>query len=229
MISLADIQPTFLPWRGYFDIIHKVDIFVFYDDAQYDRRSWRNRNRIKTPNGSQWITVPVLTKGKYFAPINEILIDNRQNWQHNHLKTIHHCYSKAPYFEQFFPLLVQVYEQPWERISDLDIYLTKMLADILGIRVQWVVSSDLKLTSRSTDRLVDICLALGADRYLSGPSAQAYIEPEKFKQAGITLEYQIYNYPPYPQINGIFDPHISVIDLLFNCGPDAPNYIWGTK
>lgn len=226
MTSLAVIQPSFLPWRGYFDIIHKVDLFVFYDDAQYSRGSWRNRNRIKTPQGARWITVPVI--GDFPAPINCVKIDNRQNWQHKHLEMIRQSYAKAPYLETYYPLLVDAYSQGSELISDFDIQLTKLLAQWLGISSRWIMSSELGLSSTRTARLIDMCQLLGADHYLSGPTAHSYIEPEMFEAAGITLEYQRYDYPAYPQLHGEFDPFVSVIDLLFSCGPEALAYIWGS-
>lgn len=229
MRRLAAIQPSFLPWRGYFDIIHKVDVMVFYDDAQYDRRSWRNRNRIKTHSGSQWLTVPVCTKGNYTQPINAILIDNTSRWREKHLRAIHHNYHRATYFKTYFSLLEHAYEDAWSAISDLDIHLTKLIAQELNIEAEWVLASELTLQSRRTDRLVQFCEVLQADHYLSGPTARSYIEPEKFARAGITLEYQVYDYPPYKQLHGAFDPHVSAIDLLFNCGPDSSWYIWGWR
>lgn len=227
MTSLAAIQPSFLPWRGFFDMIHKVDVFIFYDDAQYSREAWRNRNKIKTAQGVQWLTVPVLTSGHSTEPIHDIRIDDRHPWRRKHLEAIRHSYRKAPYFDRYFPLLSEAYAQPWELISELDIHLTKLVAELLGIQVQWVRSSDLGFTSRRTDRLIEFCTAFAADRYLSGPTAQDYIEPEKFDKAGISLEYQVYDYPPYPQLHGDFEPFVSAIDLLFNVGDQAAMYIWG--
>lgn len=226
---LSAIQPSFIPWRGYFDIIHKSDVFVFYDDTQYERRSWRNRNQIKTANGRLWLTVPVLTKGKYDENIQHICIDNTQEWKSKHLESIKRNYLKTPYFEQYFDDLRAIYNQDWLRISDFDMELTRWIACQLGITVRWELASGLGLSSKRTDRLVEFCTTLKADHYLSGPSARNYIEENKFSEQGIKLEYQVYEYPEYPQLFGQFDGNVSIIDLLFNCGIRSAYYIWGWR
>lgn len=228
MKKLAIIQPSYIPWRGFFDIINQVDVFVFYDDVQYERRSWRNRNKIKTSNGTKWLSVPVKTKGKYNALINEVLIDYDRDWQKDHIRSIYHNYCKSTYFEKYFPLIVKILEKPWTTISELDIEMTKLLANELGIRVQWEKSSDYVFDGTKTKRLINVCKEFGADYYLSGPSARDYIEPELFNEASIDLSYQNYNYPEYTQQFGEFEPFVSVVDLLFNCGENAPDYIWGS-
>jgi len=229
MTVLADIQPFFLPWRGFFDIIHKSDIFVFYDDGQYVKGSWSNRNKIKTADGVQWITVPVQMRGHLGAAINEVRIVNALPWKKKHLRAIEQNYRRAPYFDKYFPLMEEVYAQPWDRIADLDIHCTKLIARLLGLEVRWILSSELGFTSRATDRLVEVCTALGADVYVSGPAGEAYLEPEKLERAGVRLEYQVYDYPAYPQLHGPFEPAVSIVDVLMNTGPEAPRYIWGEK
>ena len=226
---MACVQPCFLPWKGFFHIIQKSDVFVFYDDAQYDRRSWRNRNRIKTPSGSKWLTVPVHVKGRYYEAINKVRIRNDLPWKHKHLETIRHSYTKAPFFEMYFEWIRGVYDRDWSLISDLDIALTRELSRELGLSTRFALSSELDLVAGRTEKLVEICLAHGADRYLSGPTAKAYIQEEKFIKAGLELEYMEYQYPEHPQLHGPFDHFVSIIDLLFNCGPEAPCYIWGDR
>lgn len=227
MTVLASIQPCYLPWRGYFHIIHKSDIFIFADNLQYNKQNWRNRNQIKTGNGCRWIVVPVQresTRGK--ANIDEVLIDNSWRWGLNHWRMIYQTYYNAPFFGKYSAFFEHVYKKKWEKLVDLDIYLTKHICSFLNIRTKFLRSSDLDIQGKKTDYLINLCQKLRATHYLTGPSAKSYIEENKFKHIGVTLKYQGYNYPEYPQLHGKFAPHMSVIDLLFNCGDKAPYYIW---
>jgi hypothetical protein len=222
------LQPSYIPWRGFFDQINKADIFVFYDDVQYDKRGWRNRNRIKTPQGSRWITIPVHSAGAQIdhTPINQIQISWDQPWNQEHLKALQHSYTKAPYFKQFLPLLEEIYNRHDELLSDFTIHSTIALAKTLGItQTKFINSSELNISGTKTDHLISILKRLGADHYISGPSARDYIEGEKFRDSGIFLEYMDYNYPDYPQLFPPFDPQVSILDLLFMCGSDALKYI----
>lgn len=221
------VQPCYLPWRGHFHLIEKCDIFVFYDDVQHTVRDWRTRNRIKTAHGSHWITVPVLSKHRRSQRIMDVEIDNSQPWRHDHWKTIRLAYSKAPYFSKYAEILESTYAREWTSLCELDIHLTIELCRALGIQRNFVRSSQTKTEGVKTERLVNICKAVGADHYISGPTAKAYLDETLLQEAGITTEYMVYNYPPYPQLYGNFDPFVSVIDLLFNCGPASPDYIWG--
>lgn len=228
-MNVVILQPSYIPWRGYFDQIHKADVFVFYDDVQYDRRGWRNRNRIKTRDGGLWLTIPVHSRGAQIEniPINEIEIDWQQPWNQQHLKAIQFNYGKTPYFKTYFPWLEEAYHRQPALLADFTIPLTIEMAGKVGIdATRFVRSSELHVTGKKTDRLVEILLKLGAKHYISGPSAKSYIENEKFEQAGITLEYMEYNYPEYPQPYPPFDPFISVLDLLFVTGPEASRYIF---
>ena len=223
------LQPSYIPWRGYFDLIHKADVFVFYDDVQYDKHGWRNRNRIKTPSGVQWLTIPVLTKGK--ENLASSRINSQANWEQKHEKTLHQSYGKAPYFADYISLLKQVYErQPRaELLVDVTIELTITLARALGIRhTNFVRSSELHSEGTKTERLINILQTLGATHYISGPSAKNYLQEDEFRRAAITLEYARYDYPEYTQLYPPFDPQVSILDLLFMQGPDAFRYIWGT-
>jgi WbqC-like protein family len=223
------LQPSYIPWRGYFHQIRKADFFIFYDDVQYDRHGWRNRNRVKTPNGSRWLTIPVLNKGACanHTPINEIAVDWVQPWNKKHMETIRQAYGKAPYYERYRGLLKEFYGFQTRLLADFTIETTIALAKELGIMgTRYLRSSSLPAEGSKTDRLLSILRHVKATRYISGPSARDYLEEEKFRDAGIILEYMAYDYPEYPQLYPPFDPRVSILDLLFMTGPDAPSYIW---
>lgn len=224
------LQPSYIPWRGYFHQVRRADVFVFYDDVPYDRRGWRNRNRIKWPGGPRWLTIPVLARGSRLdlTPIREIRIDRAQPWARTHRETLRHAYGKTPHFEAYRGLVEGLYARDDEFLADFTIASTIALAGALGIdRTRFVRSSDLPAEGRKTGRLLSVLAALGASHYLTGPSARAYIEEEAFRRAGIALEYMSYDYPEYPQLHPPFDPHVSILDLLFMAGPGAPAFIWG--
>ena len=221
-------QPNYIPWRGYFHQIRKADVFVFYDDVQYDKRGWRNRNRIKTANGPIWLTIPVRTKGlrENHTPINQIAIDWTQDWPRKHWMTIRHAYGKAPFFNHYATQLEEFYRTRHELLADFTIELTITLAVTLGItRTNFVRSSSLNAAGTKTDRLLRILQSLGATHYISGPAAKNYLEENKLADAGIALEYMVYDYPEYPQLYPPYDPHVSVLDLLFMTGADSAKYI----
>lgn len=222
------LQPSYIPWRGVFDQIQRADVFVFYDDVQYDKRGWRNRNQIKTAAGKQWLTIPVHSRGAQVEhiPINQIRISQETDWGAQHLKALQHAYAKAPCFEQTLPLLLEFYQRKDEFLADLTIDLTIALARELGIQhTRFLRASALQVQGTKTERLIAVLQTIGADQYLSGPSAREYIEPEKFEQAGIQLEYIEYNYPEYPQLYPPYDPQVSILDLLFMTGREAHLYI----
>jgi hypothetical protein len=227
MRTVAAIQPCYLPWRGFFDFIHEVDAFVFLDDVQYTVRDWRNRNRIKTPGrGCVWLTVPV--SGGRDQLIKDVRIERSQPWARKHLDAITRNYGRCRYFERYFGMLRASLDSGHELLADLDIELTRLICSDLGIQTTLVRSSSLDCGGAKDDRLISIVRAVGGRRYLSGPSARAYLQPEKWRQAGIELAYKDYEgYPEYPQIEGPFESSVSVIDLLFAVGERAPDYIWG--
>jgi hypothetical protein len=212
-----------------FDQIQRADLFIFYDDVQYDTRGWRNRNQIKTPKGKQWLTIPVHSRGAQTQniPINQIRIAWDTPWNETHWKAIQHSYGKAPYFERYRPLLEKFYQRHDEFLADFTMELTMAIACELGnTHTRFMRSSAIAgITGQKTDRLIQILQAVGATHYISGPSAQDYIEGEKFNQAGISLEYMQYNYPEYPQLYPPFDPQVTVLDLLFMTGPQASHYM----
>jgi len=221
------LQPSYIPWRGYFHQIASADCFIFYDDVQYDTRGWRNRNRIKSAHGSQWLTIPVHHKGSQteHRSIQEIRIACDRPWHQEHWKTLEHCYARAPYFADYAAQLAGFYERPPDLLADFTIGLTETIAGWLGLETQFLRSSTLEACGTKTDRLIDILQKVGASHYISGPAARSYIEEDKFNRAGIRLEYMVYNYPEYPQLYPPYDPQVSILDLLFMTGPRALEYI----
>ena len=228
-MKVVILQPSYIPWRGYFDQVCHADLFIFYDDVQYDKRGWRNRNQIKTPKGKQWLTIPVHSRGAQTEniPINHIQIVRDHPWSQNHLKAIKHAYSKAPHFDRYLPLLEKFYQRRDEFLADFTIDFTIALAHELGnTHTRFMRSSEIGgIHGQKTERLIQILHAVRGTHYISGPSARDYIEKEKFDSADITLEYMEYNYPEYPQLYPPFDSYVTILDLLFMAGPEASNYI----
>ncbi len=215
---VAILQPGYLPWLGFFEQMYQSDVFVLYDDVAYDKHGWRNRNRIKTPNGAQWLTVPVLTKGRGKPAINEVLIDQGQNWRKKHLASIRQNYSEAPCFDQYIHMFEEAYSREWERIVDLDVHFIEMLAMILGLERPIHLSSTLTAKGDRVERLINICKEVGADTFYEGAAGKNYIEKADFEDAGIGVKFQDYQHQPYKQLYGDFVPHLSTIDLVFNHG-----------
>jgi hypothetical protein len=229
-VNCVILQPSYIPWRGLFHQIHKADVFVFYDDVQYDDRGWRNRNRIKTASGTQWLTIPVSSGGAQVeaTPIHEVPICWDRPWARKHWTTIRHAYSRAPYFARYAPLLESFYARRDELLADFTIDFTLALAKELGIDgTRYVRSSTLDVGGERMDRLIGILKAVGGSHYISGPSARDYIDEGMLAAAGMTLEYMSYDYPEYVQLHPPFDPQVSILDLLFMKGPEAPAFVWG--
>lgn len=228
MKKAAIIQSGYLPWKGYFDIIHEVDVFVFLEDVQYTKRDWRNRNKIKTPDGIKWIYVPVISGIN--QRIYETKIDYSIDWREKHKKTIHHFHAACEYYDSYKDEIFEIYNNTYETISELNIFAIKKISDLLGIKTTFIKSKDLSTSGTKDDKLIEICQKIGADYYLSGPAAKDYIVKSKFEKAGIELKYKDYSgYPEYNQLWGEFDHYVSIIDLIFNCGEKAPYYIWRWK
>jgi hypothetical protein len=223
------LQPSYIPWRGFFHQIQRADLFVFYDDVQYDKRGWRNRNQLKTSSGKKWLSIPVNSSGAQTEriPISQIRISWEKDWGKEHLLFVQHNYARAPYFKHYEPVLRSFFQRRDEFLADLTTELTIALARELGIHhTRFIRSSELNASGEKTDRLIDVLKKVGASHYISGPAARDYIEPDKFEKSGISLEYMDYNYPEYPQLYPPFDPFVSVLDLLFMTGPDASADIW---
>lgn len=229
MTRVAIIQPNYIPWKGYFDIMHGVDVFVFLDDVQYTLRDWRNRNRIRAPDGSsRWISVP--TVGGRNQRIADVRIDRSQDWARKHCETLRHSYGRTPFFARYFPEFVEIACADWSHLADLDIALTRRIAGWLGLEPRYHRSSELRPTGLRDERLIELVRRVEGTVYRSGPSARAYIRPEAFSAAGIQLVYHDYaGYPEYPQIARPFDHHVTILDLLFATGPTARDYIWGER
>jgi hypothetical protein len=227
-MNVVILQPSYIPWRGVFHQISKADLFIFYDDVQYDKHGWRNRNQIKTAQGKQWLTIPVHSGGATEGLlIKDAKIDWSKPWAANHWKALTFAYAKAPYFRQYASLLEPFYQRHDDLLADFTIDLTIALARELGIsHTKFMRSSEIPgIDGQKTDRLIQILTKVGTTHYISGPSARDYIEQDKFDAAGITLEYILYDYPEYPQLYPPFEPQVSVVDLLVMKGPDSLKYI----
>ncbi|MBN1166303.1 MAG: WbqC family protein [Methanospirillaceae archaeon] len=227
-MKIGIIQSNFLPWKGYFDFIHDVDKFVFLEDVQYTHRDWRNRNKIKTPNGLKWISIPVIKKD--LQAINETEINNSLNWRDKLVLSIHHSYASAPYYHSYKDDIMDTLKKEEKYLSNLNIILIRKLSELFGIETEFVNSLELNPEGSKDEKLIDICIKLGADTYQSGPAAQAYINEKRFSCENISLVYKDYSgYPKYSQLWGEFRHDVSIIDLLFNCGEKSPDYIWGWR
>jgi len=221
---LAALQPSYLPWLGAFEQFARSDIFVFYDDVQYDRDGWRNRNRIKTAQGTRWLTVPVQTRGKFGQRILDVKIDNRQAWARKHLQTLEQSYAKAPHLHSVMAELRAVLEQPWDSLVDLNITLFLQLARSIGLERRVRRSSELSLPDGKNERLLALCRMFGARTYYTGSSARDYLKEEFFQEAGIKVLWQNFQHPVYPQLHGDFVSHLSALDWLLNC-PESERFI----
>ncbi len=226
MKRVAILQSNYIPWKGYFDLIAAVDEFILYDDMQYTRRDWRNRNQIKTPHGLQWLTVPVRVSGKFHQTIRETEIDGTA-WAKAHWKALEHNYHRAPHFDAVAAPLAPLYlEKSYTHISQLNRRLLEAVCGFLGIRTVLRHSWDYTLVEGRTERLADLCAQAGGTEYISGPAAREYIDERVFAERGIALRWFDYEgYPEYPQLWGAFTHQVSILDLLFNCGTDAPRYM----
>lgn len=221
------IQSNYIPWKGYFDFIDSVDVFILLDDVQYTRRDWRNRNRIKTRDGLRWLTIPVDVKGKYFQRIDETRIA-RHDWIDEHLAALRHAYAAAPYFSGEWPEVAKIYEtvrgQPM--LSNVNERFIKALCSRLEIGTALRRSSDFDPAAGKNERLISLCRQAGADVYLSGPAARDYIDEAAWNAAGIEVQYKSYDgYQVYPQLHPPFEHGVTILDLLFNAGPEARSYL----
>ena len=223
------IQSNYIPWKGYFDIIHDVDLFVFYDDVQYTKNDWRNRNRLKTEHGERWLTIPV---GKRESRrICDVAMPSGP-WARDHWRRIEAAYRRAPYFERYRAYFEELYlRRPWSTLSEFNQALVTGIArDLLGITTPYVDSRIFPLTQTKGGRVVELLQHVGASAYVSGPSAKAYITDERFLAAGISVAWKDYQgYPEYEQFHGPFVHAVTILDLLFHTGPNAPYYIWGWR
>ncbi|WP_431323473.1 WbqC family protein [Rhizobium sp. YTU87027] len=226
MKKIAILQSNYIPWKGYFDIIAAVDEFILYDDMQYTRRDWRNRNQIKTPQGLAWLTVPVKVRGKYHQTIRQTEIDGRE-WATAHWKSLVLNYKKAPHFDEVAAFLEPFYfSNDYDLLSPLNRALLESICRYLGIMTRITNSWDYELVDGKSERLADLCVQAGGTEYISGPAARAYIDEKVFSERGLKLAWFDYQgYPEYPQQWGEFVHAVSILDLLFNCGKDSSAFM----
>ncbi len=224
------LQPGYLPWLGFFEQVARCDVFVLYDDVRYDKDGWRNRNRIKTANGAQWLTVPVVVRFDQQPLISEVRIDNKTNWRKKHLASIRQNYSKAPFFKDYIGVFEEAYSTDWEYLADLDMHFILKLCGCMGLGGKKILrSSTLGIEGGKIDRLVAICRRLGSDSFYEGAAGKNYIEESAFEAGGIRVEYQDYKHPVYNQLYGDFIPYLSAIDLLFNHGVESLSILTNEK
>jgi len=213
-------QPNYLPWVGYFNKMARSDVFVMFDDVQLIRgKSFVTRNRVKTANDVQWLTVPVKEKGE-LRLIKDVPIVQDGKWQQKHWRTIQLSYKKAPYFDRYEGKLSQIYDAHWENLSELNVTLIKLIKDLIGIKTTLVLSSEMNIEGGGTEKIISIVKELKADKYITGEGmgSQRYINEEDFKKNNIELVYQQFEHPVYHQLWGDFVSNLSIIDLLFNEG-----------
>ncbi|MGZ8842355.1 MAG: WbqC family protein [Pyrinomonadaceae bacterium] len=223
---MAVVQSNYIPWRGYFDLMNVVDEFILFDNMQYTRRDWRNRNLIKCRTGIEWLTIPVKVKGKYFQEIKDTVISDVE-WNHHHWKTIVHCYSKARHFSDYRETFEELYLNTKEiQLSLINHRFLAAICRLLGIKTKLTWSMDYQLIGDKTERLVSLCKQAGATNYLSGPKARAYLNEDLFAREAITVSYMDYSgYPEYNQLYPPFQPAVSIIDLIFNEGDRAHRFM----
>ncbi len=216
-------QPQYLPYIGYFHKMACCDVFVFLDDVQYKKNEWQNRNRIKTASGEQYLTVPV--HYKFPAKIKDVGIDTHTGWAKKHAAGLEMNYMRAQYFNKYYETIRNIINKEWDNLASLNTRVTLELADMLEIKCKTLSSSSLPVEGESTDRLINICKHLGADTYLSGSGGKGYLIEERFAENKITLKYQSFHCPEYPQVpfkeQKSFLPNLSIVDLLFNCGHES--------
>lgn len=227
-MSITIHQPEHMPWLGFFHKLNMADTYVVLDNVQYRRRYFQNRNKINTKDGWQWICVPVIKEAR-----NDLLIKDARifkedmEWREDNIKTIYQNYCKAKFFEFLWPEFKDTYCSEYARLSDLNIALIKLILKKLKVKKDIVFASELCVDGEKGDLILNICLVLGAKKYISGISGKEYLDIGKFNKGGVEVIFQEFHHPIYPQLYGSFSPCMSVIDLLFNCGPDSLNVING--
>jgi|TARA_B100000745_G_scaffold74993_1_gene45306 hypothetical protein len=210
-------QPEYLPWLGFFKKMMNVELFVFLDDVQFRKKGWQNRNRIRINDGTTLLSIPVHTHS--YPKINEVTIDNEKNWSIRHKKSILYNYARAPYFDEIKDFIESIFEKKFQYLVDLNTEIIKFIMNELEIKSKIVFSSELEISKKGSDRVLDICKAVGADHYITGTFwAESNLRVEEFKKSNIDVEFQKFQHPIYKQIHGEFIPEMSIIDLLFNEG-----------
>ncbi|MEF9864669.1 MAG: WbqC family protein [Christensenellaceae bacterium] len=229
-LTLAVNQSNYMPWKGFFDLIHSVDLFLFYDEVQYTKNDWRNRNRIKTNAGVRWLTLPC--GYDIHKSISDVTLNPNIDWQKAHYEKLKQYYKKAPYFHQFKDFLEDVYlDKKWKYLSELNQYTIQYISNtILKCNTKFQSSTDYFSHGKKQEKLLSLLQSAKADTYISGPAAKCYMDVDVFSKNHIKVLWKSYSdYPVYPQINGEFEHCVSILDLIFNTGSDAPYYIWGHR
>lgn len=226
MKKVAILQSNYIPWKGYFDLIASVDEFILYDDMQYTRRDWRNRNLIKTPQGLHWLTIPVAVKGKFHQRINETLISD-PDWAKAHWQVIERNYSRSAYFKEYREQVRELYlDSTSMHLSEINHRFLTSILELLGVKTKVSWSSDYTLEGERSSRLLSLCQQAKAQVYISGPAARDYLDTEIFTRSEIEVEWMDYSgYPTYRQQYGDFEHGVSILDLIFNEGPDSPTFM----
>ncbi len=219
-MKVAIHQPQYLPWLGHFAKLAAADCWIFLDTVQYEKNGWQNRNRIKTPRGAQWLTVPV--RARLGTLIRDVEIDAGQPWQRKHLEALRVNYARAPHFARYFGDLERLLRRPWRLLADLNVEVTRFLAGALGLSRRMVRASELPAASADpTGRLLDLCRAVGADSYLAGQDGARYMDLEQCRGSRVAVWGQEYQHPTYTQLDGDFLPFLSVVDLLLTHGESS--------
>jgi len=223
--TVVILQPSYIPWLGYFNKIAKSDIFVVLDNVQYKKREYQNRNRIRTKQGWLWLTVPVITKEKFFQKINEVEIDNTADWKEKHFETIKVNYSHAKFYKDYIGFFENCFQKDWQKLQDLNMEIINFALQVLDIKTPLKLESELQIEGTSTQRIVNICKKLSANTYLSGSGGKDYMNESLFQNENIGLEYQSFTHPRYEQVYPGFEPYMSIIDLILNHGQESRNFI----
>jgi len=245
-MKLGALQPGYLPWLGFFDQIARCDVFILYDDLPYRKDTWRNRNRIRTPQGWCWLSVPVHNDGLLQKTIREVEIREERQWRRRHWRALQCNYARAPFFPAYEAFFAKLYEQRWRFLIDLNVAIIRYIVEVLGLQTRLVISSETGLEREflgvrtrvrdPTGRIAFLCQRLGADCFLEGALGRTFMEPARLTPVGITMEFHDYRHPRYrqqfshyAQLCGGFIPYLSVIDLLFNHGPESLDILTGRK
>jgi hypothetical protein len=223
--KVAILQSNYIPWKGYFDIIGLVDEFIIYDEVQYTKNDWRNRNKIKTPSGIQWLTIPV-SQNSLSQKISQTEV-SFTNWGKKNWNALRSNYGKAPFFKTIGGPLEEFYHtSTFTKISDINFWLINHICSVVGITTKITDSKLYTLEGDPTERLVSVCKQAGAQIYLSGPAAKDYLREELFTDEGLAVEWMSYSdYPEYPQLYPPFEHGVSILDLLFSVGKDSKHYM----
>lgn len=214
-------QPVYLPWLGLFHKIALADLFISFDQVQYQPKDWNNRNRIKTAQGPIWLTVPVLRKGYLDKTISDLEINNAEPWARKHWRSLQSAYAKAPHFARYRDFFADTYARPWHSLVELNSYMLRWFLDTLGIRVPVRSAGEWQFRGEKSDLVLDMCRQVGARQYIFGAQGRDYADVSAFRAAGIRVHFQDYRHPEYPQLHGPFLSHLSIVDLLFHCGDES--------